>query len=170
MQAGKGQAGVYSRARQSLRKGAGQGHVLQWPLTLIWFPSGSRTRPPRWSTYTDAPPGYDPFTSMYIRYCTYSSNTIRIVMKNNNKKKRTGRARAPRLKLATDWRGHAHSPSIQDCDRHTDTFTTPIIVRIIIIIIMPRQSCFKIQTRTRYDTDIVTNIYLNRYIDIHSES
>lgn len=33
------------------------------------------------------------------------------------------RARAPRLKLPTDLRGHAHSPSIQDCDRHTDTIS-----------------------------------------------
>lgn len=29
---------------------------------------------------------------------------------------------ATRIKLATDLIGHAHSPSIQDCDRYTDTF------------------------------------------------
>lgn len=40
---GRGWQGVLARSTEPA-KGAGQGHVMRWPLTLIWFPLGFRGR------------------------------------------------------------------------------------------------------------------------------
>lgn len=66
-----GGGGVESRARQSWRRGAGQGHVLRWPLTLIWFPSG----PGLLGGVVGAPPR--PRTGRSVQYKTTSTRWVR---------------------------------------------------------------------------------------------
>lgn len=123
--------GVYSRARQSLRKGAGQGHVLQWPLTLIWFPSGSRTRPPRWSSY-GFPTGVWP---LHI----YVHSTVYIYVIEYNKPIAPGR----HVQSLQQIEEAMHTVQVfkTATDTQICTFTTPII--------LPRQ-LLQDTTRTRY--------------------